>query len=203
MHPLVNTYKNIHMHTNMYPLTQANTTLNTHIISLSLFCALLWYLNCSLALFSFTFCLHWTEYTRKLEKEKRRYENEACNQKLKLTLSDWAHYKPILVSSLFYPLHFVYLFSHSPYYFFPTTSLHKHEKGSCSAISAIQVSRDQGFNHKTISGLKKKKEEERIMKSWCKKTLTESHNNWHSEENWALQVKYHCQRLRHTQVLSL
>ena len=35
-------------------------------------------------------------------------------------LSDWSYYKPILVSSLFYPLHFVCLcvFSLSPYYFF-------------------------------------------------------------------------------------
>ena len=45
------------------------------------------------------------------------------------------------------------------YFFISTTALHKHEKGSCSAISAIQTSRDQGFNQKAISGLKKDYEE--------------------------------------------
>ena len=158
MHPLANTYKNIHMHTNMYPPT------NTHIISLSLFRALLWYLNahwhCSVLLFACSGLNTHVSWRKKKED---------------MTLSDWAHYKPILVSSLFYPLHFVCLFSHSPYFFFfsfpPTTTLHKHEKGSCSAISAIQASRDQGFNHKTISGLKKKRKKRRKdYKSWCKKT---------------------------------
>ena len=46
IHPLVNTYayKNIHMHTNMYPLTQANTKLNTHIIiALSFFLSFVLY----------------------------------------------------------------------------------------------------------------------------------------------------------------
>ena len=161
-------------------------------------------LECTLALFSSSFCLHWTEYTHKFEKEKRRYETDACNQKLKLTLSDWAYYKPILLSLLFYPLHFVCMFSLSlsPYYFFSTTALHKYEKGSCSAISAIQATRDQGFNQKPISGLKQK-QTKNSMKSWWKKALTESLKNRHSEEKWALQVKSHCQRVRHTQVLFL
>ena len=53
------------------------------------------------------------EHIRKLEK-KRRCETKAYNQKLKRTLPDilldWAYYKPILVSSLFYPLHFVCMY---------------------------------------------------------------------------------------------
>ena len=57
MHPLANTYiyKNIHMHTNMYTLTLANTKLNTHNYS-SLFRALLWYTqwHCSVLLFACT-----------------------------------------------------------------------------------------------------------------------------------------------------
>ena len=122
-------------------------------------------LECTLTLFSFTICLHWTEYTHKLGGGGggRRCETESYNQKLKQTLPVWAYYKPILVSSLFNPLHFVCVFSlflslpslslslHT--IFFPTTALHKHEKGSCSAISAIQATRDHGFNQKTISGL--------------------------------------------------
>ena len=76
-----------------------------------------------------------------------------------------------------------------------TTALHKHEKGSCSAISAIQATRDQGFNQKTISGQKTNK---MIMKSWWKKALTESLKNWHSEEKWAMQVKYLAARGLHT-----
>ena len=160
--------------TNVYPLTQANTKLNTPIIialSFSLLCSTM-ILECTFALSSFTFCLHWTEYTHKLEKEKRRYKTEACNQKLKLTLSDWAYYKPVLVSLLFCPLHFVGMFSLSLHIFFfsSTTALHKHEKGSCSAISAIQASRDQGFNQKTVSGPsppppppQKKKDYEELM----------------------------------------
>ena len=40
----------------------------------------------------------------------RRYKTEAYNQMLKLTLpdflSDWAYYKPVLVSSLFYASRF-------------------------------------------------------------------------------------------------
>ena len=96
----------IYMHTNMYTLTYANTKLNTHIIialSFSLSCTTM-ILECTLELFSFTFCQHWTEYTHKLEK-KRKCKTEAYNQKLKQTLPDflldWAYYKPILVSSLF------------------------------------------------------------------------------------------------------
>ena len=55
---------------------------------------------------------------------------------------------------------FVCMFSLSPSLslhtvFFSTAALHKHEKGSCSAISAIQATRDQGFNQKIISSLKK------------------------------------------------
>ena len=145
-------------HTSTYICTQIcihwhRQTLNwthTHNFSLSLPCSTM-ILECTLALFNFTFCLHWTEYTRKLEKEKRRYETEACNQKLKLTLSDWAHYKPILVSSLFYPLHFVCLFSHSPYYFSPpTTALHKHEKGSCPAS---EISLPEAETHTQVLSL--------------------------------------------------
>ena len=122
-------------------------------------------LECALALSSFTFCLHWTEYTHKLEKEKRRYKTEACNQKLKLTLSDWAYYNPVLVSLLFYPLHFVCMFSLSLHTFFfsSTTALHKHEKGSCSAISAIQASRDHGFNPQKKNPPPKKKDYEELM----------------------------------------
>ena len=114
----------IYMHTNMYTLTYANIKLNTYIIialSFSLSCTTM-ILECTLALFSFTFCLHWTEYTCKLEGKKRRCKTEAYHQKLKRTLPhfllDWAYYKLILVSSLFYPLHFVCMFSLSPYYFF-------------------------------------------------------------------------------------
>ena len=101
----------------MYTLKYTNTKL---IIALSFVI-----LECTLALLSFTICLHRTEYTHKMEK-KRRYETEVYNQKLKRTLPDilldWAYYKPILVSSLFYPLHFVCMFplcvSLSSYYFF-------------------------------------------------------------------------------------
>ena len=79
---------------------------------------------------------------------------------LKLTLpdflSDWAYYKPILVSSLFYPVYFVCVFSLSLSLHTIFLQLLKLEKGSCSAISAMQATRDQGFNQKTISGLKNK-----------------------------------------------
>ena len=150
MHPLANTYtyKSIHMHTNMYTLTQANTKLNTHII---------------IALSFVHYYDTWTHtgivqfYFLPAHKfgvgggGERRCETESYNQKLKQTLPDWAYYKPILVSSLFNPLHFVCVFSLSlpfPYFFFSfsTTALHKHVKGSCSSISAIQATRDQGFN---------------------------------------------------------
>ena len=120
--------------------------------SLSLFCALLWYLNahwhCSVLLFACTGLnthISW--------KKRRRCETEAYNQKLKRTLPDflldWAYYKPILVSSLFYPLKFCV---HVPplslpilfflLFFSSATALHKHEKGSCSVISAIQATTD-------------------------------------------------------------
>ena len=51
-------------------------------------------------------------------------------------------------------------------FFLSTTALHKHEKSSCSAISAIQASRDQGFNPKKIlvkKEKKKKKDYEELM----------------------------------------
>ncbi len=109
------------------------------------------------------------EHIHKLEK-KRRCETKSYNQKLKRTLRDilldWAYYKPILVSSLFYPLHFVCMYcvcvcaSLSILFIFSsTTALHKHKKGSCSAISAIQATRDyKGFNPFILfySGLKNK-----------------------------------------------
>ncbi len=122
-------------------------------------------LQCTLALFSFTFCLNTYISWRK----KRRCETKSYNQKLKRTLRDilldWAYYKPILVSSLFYPLHFVCMYcvcvcaSLSILFIFSsTTALHKHKKGSCSAISAIQATRDyKGFNPFFLnSGLKNK-----------------------------------------------
>ena len=88
VHPLANTYtyKNththtyiyiythihIHIHTNMYRLTYAKTKLNTHIIiALSFYLSCITViLECILALFSFTFCLHRTEYTRKFGRKK-------------------------------------------------------------------------------------------------------------------------------------
>ena len=136
-------------------------------------------LESTLALFSFTFCLHWTEYTHKLERKNRRYKTEAYKSYSILSI--------LCVFSLSLQT-FFFLFS-------STTALHKHEKGSCSAISAIQATRDQGSNQKTILGLNKNNKN---MKSWCQKALTESHKNWHSGEKWALQVKFHCLRLTHT-----
>ena len=83
MHPLVNTYKNIHMHTNMYPLTQANTKLNTHIISLSLFCALPWYLNahwhCSILLFACTGLNTHVSWRKKKEDMKLKHATKSWN----------------------------------------------------------------------------------------------------------------------------
>ena len=116
-------------------------------------------LECTLALFSFTFCLHCTEYTHKLRKK--------ADMKLKLATKSWNW--PYLTSYQTGPIinQFLYLsysslsilcacsLSPSLYtIFFSATALHKHEKGSCSAISAIQATRDQGLNQKTISGLK-------------------------------------------------
>ena len=68
-----------HTHTRTYICTQIcihwqRPTLNwTHIIialSFSLSCSTT-ILECTLALFSFTFCLHWTEHTHKLEGGKK------------------------------------------------------------------------------------------------------------------------------------
>ena len=115
-------------------------------------------LECTLALFSFTFCLHWTEYTHVGEKEK-------IYTTLKHTTKSWNW--PYLTSYQIRPIINQFLYLHysvlsilcacslslSPYYFFSTTALLKHEKGSCSAISAIQATGDQGFNQNTISGL--------------------------------------------------
>ena len=89
VHPLVNTYtyKYIHiMHTNMHTLTYTNTKLNTHItitLSFSLSCTTM-ILECTLALFIFTFCLHWTEYAQKLEKRRKKKDT-----KLKHTTKSW------------------------------------------------------------------------------------------------------------------
>ena len=164
MHPLVNTYKNIHMHTNMYPPTQANTKLNTHIISLSLFRALLWYLNahwhCSVLLFACTGLNTHVSWRKKKEDTKLKHATKSWNWPYQIgpTINQflYLHYSILSILCAFSLTLLTFFF-----YFPPTTALHKHEKGSCSAISAIQASRDQGFNHKTISGLKKKRKKKK------------------------------------------
>ena len=119
-HTHIRTY--IYMHTNMYTLTYANTKLNLHIIiALSFVHYYDSWMHIGIVQFYFLPALNWI-HTYVGEK-KRRCEIEAYDQKLKRTLPDflldWAYYKPILVSSLFYPLHFVCMLSLSPYYFFP------------------------------------------------------------------------------------
>ena len=156
-----------HTHTRTYICTQIcihwhRPTLNwTHIItalSFSLSCSTM-ILECTLALLSFTFCLHWTEYTQKSQKKEE-------DMKLKHTPKSWSwlyltSYQIGPIINQFLYLHYSILSilcicSLSPslctIFSSSTNALHKHEKGSCSAISAIQSSWDQGFNQKT-SGL--------------------------------------------------
>ena len=125
-------------------------------------------LECILALLSFTFCLHWTDYTHKLEKE---------DMKLKHTTKSWNW--PYLTSYQIGPIINQFLYLHysilcifcvcslslslSILFFLSTTALHKHEKGSCSAISRIQASRDQGFNPKKQTKKKRKKDYKELM----------------------------------------
>ena len=133
----------------------------------------------TMALFSFTFCLHISFFWGGGGGE---------DAKLNHTTKSWN--RPYLIEPItnqFLYLHYSVLsilcacsLSLSPFHtiLFSTTALHKHEKGSCSAISAIQATRDQGFNQKKNSGLKTKT----IIKilSWWKKALTESLKNWHT-----------------------
>ena len=145
--------KHIHIQEHTYAhkiicIHRHRPTLNTCIVIVLSFVLDTMILESTLALFSFTFCLHWTEYTHKLERKKE-------DMKLKHT--------KVILSSPFC----VCFLSLSPYYFFlfsSTTALHKHKKGSCSAISAIQATRDQGSNQKKKSGLNKKyKKHEEVM----------------------------------------
>ena len=97
------------------------------------------------------------EHIRKLER-KKRCETKAYNQKLKRTLPDilldWAYYKPILVSSLFYPLHFVCMYcvcvclSLSPYFLFFLLQL------LCTNIKKVAVQPSLQYKQlETIRGL--------------------------------------------------
>ena len=179
MHPLANTYtyKNIHMHTNMYKLTQANTKLNTHII------------------IALSFVHYYDTWTHTdivqfyfLPAHKFGVGGVGEDAKLNHTTKSWN--RPYLIGPItnqFLYLHYSILsilcacsLSLSRFHtsFFSTAALHKHEKGSCSAISAIQATRDQGFNPKKFFGLKTKT----IIKisSWWKKALTKSLKNWHT-----------------------
>ena len=130
-------------------------------------------LECTLALLSFTFCLHWTEYTHKLEKKE--------DMKLKHTTksSNWPYLTSYQIGPIinqFLYLHYSILsilcacslyLSLDTISFLSITVLHKHDKGSCSAIFALQASRDQGFNfflnRRKKLVLKKKKDYEELM----------------------------------------
>ena len=169
--------------------------------------------ECTLALLSFTVCLHWTEYTHNMEREKKdmklKHTTKSWNWvgstrffKPECLKSDWAYLKPIPVSSLFY-LHFVCVLSLSPFFFSFLLQLlctnMKKQLFNHLCNTSKQRPRIQSpppppqkkiyikNNNNNNSGLNKTR----------KKALTE----WHSEEKWALQVKSHCQRLRHTNVV--
>ena len=57
--------------------------------------------------------------------------------------------------------------------------------------------------HTFIGNFKWHHGSEGVKKSWWQMALTESPRKQHSAEKWALHMKSHFQRLRHTQVLSL
>ena len=131
-------------------------------------------LECILALLSFTFCLHWTDYTHKLEKE---------DMKLKHTTKSWNW--PYLTSYQIGPIINQFLYLHysilcifcvcslslSPYFFFFLQLL-------CTNMKkvAVQPSPEykQAETKDSIQKNKPKKKEKRIIKSWWKKALTES-----------------------------
>ena len=104
-----------------------------------------------------------TEYTNKVGEKKE-------DTKLKHTTNSWNW--PYLTSYQIGPVINQFLYVHylilsilrspSPYFFPSTTALHKYEKGSCSAISAIQATRDQGLNPKK----QQQQNQKPIMKSW-------------------------------------
>ena len=145
MHPLANkyTYKNIHMHTNMYKLTQANTKLNTHIIiALSFVHYYDTWTHTDIVQFYFLpaykFGVGGWEKMRnwiiqpKVETDPTWLGLLQTNSCI-FIIQSFSLFSPLhlCVCSLSLPppsLHTFFLSS--------TTALHKHEKGSCSAISA-------------------------------------------------------------------
>ena len=142
-------------------------------------------LECTLALLSFTICLHRTEYTHKMEK-KRRYETEVYNQKLKLS-----GFNSVFQTRI------------------PKIRLSILETNSCIFIilspfcmRVLSLSFFSFLLQLLCTNMKKVAVQPSLQYKQAEtKDSTECHKNWHSDEKWALQVKSHCQRLRHTNVV--
>ena len=126
--------------------------------------------ECTLALLSFTVGLHSTEYAHKMEKKKRRYETEAYNQKLKLSgfNSVFQTRMPEIRLGILETNSCIFIILspfcvHVLFFLSSTTALHKHEKSSCSTISAIQASRDPRQEFSPPPPPQKKREKKRIL----------------------------------------
>ena len=152
--------------------------------------------HCSVSLFA---CIELnTHISWKKRKKRGRCETEAHNQKLKRTLpdflSDWTYYKQFLylhysILSILCACSLSTLF----FYFFIFLQL------LCTNMKKVAVQPPLQY--------KQLETKDSINNFWSKKIIIKNNNitnswwNWHSKEKWALQVKPHCHRLRHTSVV--